>query len=155
TGQVATLIVNVPATIITPPANQTAIISSNANLSAVATGTPPLAYQWFFNTNTFLSNATNSSLLITNAQLTNAGTYFVIVTNSFGMATSSVAALTVVAGFPPSAYFVSASNGNDSNPGSLGSPFKTISKGLSKIPNGGYVYLRGDTYALSSKLSLS
>ncbi len=34
----------------------------------------PLAYQWYFNTNTLLANATNPALTLTNVQTTNAGT---------------------------------------------------------------------------------
>ena len=47
------------------------------------------------NTNTSLLNATNTSLSLTNIQLTNAGTYSVIITNSSGSVTSSFARLTV------------------------------------------------------------
>jgi hypothetical protein len=141
--------------ITTQPASQSVLAGQNVSFAVAASGTAPLQYQWFFNTNTPLSAATNSSYAITNAQLANAGQYTVLVTNAFGLATSSVAVLTVTTGFPAGAYFVSASTGNDANPGTVASPFKTISKGLSKVPGGGYVYLRSGTYLLSSKLSLS
>jgi hypothetical protein len=57
-----------------------------------------LGYQWFFNTNTLIASAITNSLTITNAQLTNAGAYSVVVTNSVGSVTSAVAVLTVVSG---------------------------------------------------------
>ena len=76
------------------PSNQTNVAGGSAAFSVVVTGTSPLSYQWFFN-NALLANATNSSLLFASLDPTNAGDYFVVVTNSFGGATSSVATLAV------------------------------------------------------------
>jgi hypothetical protein len=59
-----------------------------------ASGTAPLSYQWYFNNNP-LAGATTSSLSIQHVDLTNGGSYFVVVTNSFGSKTSFVATLTV------------------------------------------------------------
>ena len=70
-------------------------MSSNVTFSVVAGGTAPLKYQWYFNTNTALLNATNTSLSLTNIQLTNTGTYSVVVTNVAGAVTSSPALLTI------------------------------------------------------------
>jgi hypothetical protein len=67
-------------------------------LSVTATGTAPLAYQWSFGA-TWLVGETNSELPIGNADFTNAGNYQVTVTNLYGSATSSVAAVNV--GYPP------------------------------------------------------
>ena len=77
------------------PASLTNNVGSNATFSVTAGGTAPLSYQWYFNTNTTLPNATNTSLALTNIQLTNTGNYRVIITNSTGSVTSSFAALTV------------------------------------------------------------
>jgi len=76
------------------PVSLTNNVGSNVTFSVTA-GTAPLNYQWKFDTNTALLNATNSSLTLTNIQLTNAGTYSVVVTNSSGSVTSSFASLTV------------------------------------------------------------
>ncbi len=154
TSIVASLTVNSPPGITTAPTNQTVIIGSNATFVVVASGSGTPGYQWYF-TNAPLPGATTSSLTITNAQTNDAGGYSVIVTNVFGAATSAIAVLTVVPPFPTNVFFVSTSAGNDSNPGTLASPYKTISKGLSRVTSGGLVYVRGGTYALSSKLSLS
>ena len=54
----------------------------------------------------------------------------------------------------PGAYFCSPT-GSDSNLGTVGSPFKTISRGLTAVGNGGVLYLRAGTYAQSAKLSLT
>ena len=87
-----------------------------------AGGDATLYYQWYFNTNTVLANATNTTLTITNAQSTNAGAYFVRVTNTVGSITSAVATLTVSpVVITNGAYFVSPS-GSDANPGTLASP---------------------------------
>jgi hypothetical protein len=77
------------------PASLTNLVSSNATFTVTAGGTAPLRYQWFFNTNTALLNATNASLTLTNIQLTNAGYYLVRVTNSAGSSNSLNALLTV------------------------------------------------------------
>jgi polygalacturonase len=95
TSSVVTLIVLLPPGITTQPANQTITIGQNASFTVTATGTGPLSYQWYYNTNTLLAAATNATLTITNAQTTNDGGYSVLVTNSVGSITSSVATLTV------------------------------------------------------------
>ena len=77
------------------PVSLTNNVGSNPIFSVTAGGTGPLSYQWFFNTNSALLNQTNTSLTVTNVQLTNAGNYRVIVTNSSGSVTSSFASLTV------------------------------------------------------------
>jgi hypothetical protein len=59
-----------------------------------ASGLPPLFYQWYFNSNAVLG-ANTDSLSITNVQLSNAGNYFVVVSNTINSATSKVAVLTV------------------------------------------------------------
>src|SRR5262245_26531982 len=43
-------------------------------------------------------------------------------------------------------YYV-ATNGNNSNPGTIGSPFLTIAKGLSVLSAGDTLYIRAGTYA--------
>lgn len=84
-----------PPFILSQPTNQTVLIGQTADFSVSATGSQPLTYQWkFYDTN--LLAATNSSLTLTNVQLNQAGTYFVVVSNSFGPVSSSNAVLMVV-----------------------------------------------------------
>lgn len=156
TSEVATVTIQAPPTIATPPTNLTVTAGNNASFLVAASGSPALRYQWYFNTNTALLNATNSIYLISGVQPGNAGAYSVVVTNAFGAVTSAVATLTVDAApvLVPGAYFVSPT-GNDANPGSLTSPFLTLAKGLNTITTSGTLYLRGGTYAQPSKLSLS
>ncbi len=76
------------------PSNQIIVIDSTVTLTAAATGTAPLTYQWQFD-GTNISGATNTSLTLTNAQPGNTGTYRMVATNPYGSATSSAAILTV------------------------------------------------------------
>ena len=155
TSVVATLTVFAPPVITAPPQNLTVVVSNGASFNVTATGTAPLRYQWFFNTNSLLANATNATYSIASALTNNAGTYSVIITNNFGAATSSFAVLTVAVPTTGLFYYV-ATNGSDSNNGTnISTPFLTISKGLTAVGTGGIVYVRGGTYALASKLSLS
>ena len=50
--------------------------------------------------------------------------------------------------------FVS-STGNDSNPGTIDFPLKTIPTAISKVQAGDTIYLRGGVYSLSAKISIS
>ena len=84
-----------PPSVTTDPQDQTVLVGQNANFNVLASGTFPLGYQWYYNTNTVLTNQTGSTLTVTNAQLTDAGGYSVIVSNAYGLATSAVAQLTV------------------------------------------------------------
>ena len=156
TSQVATLTVLLPPTITVQPSSQSLQVSNPVTFTVTAAGTAPLRYQWFFNTNTALPNATNFSYPIAAAQLSDGGAYSVRVTNNFGAVTSAFAVLNVFTSAPALANFYVATNGSDTNPGTnLAAPFKTIGKGLTAVGNGGLVYVRGGIYAGASKLSLN
>ena len=91
----AALTVSVPPQITAQPTNQIVSPGSNASFTVTATGTTPLSFQWYYNTNAPLAEATNSTLLLTNVDTANAGFYSVRITNAGGTATSDLAALTV------------------------------------------------------------
>jgi len=117
--------VSTAPSITTQPADQTVLIGQNATFNVVASGTAPLAYQWFFNS-TPINNAIAASHAVTNAQLTNAGGYFVVITNSVGSVTSAVANLSVVpvpAGGVPDGYATLGSG----TTGGAGGPTVTVS----------------------------
>jgi uncharacterized repeat protein (TIGR03803 family) len=78
------------------PQDYTVIASNTASFTNAATGTAPLSYQWYFNTNTLLSGQTGAILVLPSATTNQAGYYTVIVTNLYGSATSSPATLTVI-----------------------------------------------------------
>ena len=97
TSAVAQLTVTVPVapTITSQPQNATVLPGADTNFTVSANGSAPLSYQWFFNTNTTIVGANNSTLTLNNVQATNAGTYHVVVNNLAGSATSAVAVLTI------------------------------------------------------------
>jgi hypothetical protein len=99
TSSPATLTILSPPTIITPPTNFMASLGDNANFSVTASGTAPLNYFWYFNGTNLVGPNTNS-LLLTNVQPDEAGSYLVVITNAAGSITSSPVTLTVLA--PPS-----------------------------------------------------
>jgi len=88
-----------PPVITNQPASFTNVAGGNATFTVLA-GTAPLSYRCFFNTNTSLLNATNTSLSLTNVRASQAGKYSVIVTNSSGSVTSAFATLTVTNPLP-------------------------------------------------------
>lgn len=155
TSTAATLTVLAPPSITAQPANASTLPGGSATFTVVATGTAPLRYQWYFNTNTVLATATNAAITITGAQATNAGAYSVAVSNNYGASASSFAFLTINdSSLTNGAYFVSPT-GSDANPGTITQPFLTISKGVTTIGSNGKLYLRGGVYAQASKLNLS
>jgi uncharacterized repeat protein (TIGR03803 family) len=83
-----------PPIITTQPQSQITQAGSNITFSVVANGLPSPNYQWQFNGQS-LSGQTTTSLLFTNVQFANAGSYSVIITNTSGSVTSSIAQLTV------------------------------------------------------------
>ncbi|HKQ75856.1 MAG TPA: pectinesterase family protein [Blastocatellia bacterium] len=89
--------VTTPPSITTQPASQTAPVGSNVTFSVVANGTAPLGYQWKKN-GSDIPGATGATLTLTNVQLTDAGSYSVVVSNSVGATTSNPANLTVTTG---------------------------------------------------------
>jgi uncharacterized delta-60 repeat protein len=99
TSGAATLTVFAPPGIVRQPAGSLVGVSSNFTVSVSANGTAPLAYQWFKDTSA-LTNFTGPIVTVINAQPADAGGYFVVITNSVGSVTSSVAAITVT-NFPP------------------------------------------------------
>jgi pectate lyase len=91
-----------PPSIDVDPQDRAALVGQDVSFTVLASGTMPLGYQWYHNTNTSVADATNSALMLTNVQLSDAGTYTVLVTNSYGSVTSAVAQLTVNAPVTPS-----------------------------------------------------
>ena len=102
TGSGASSLVNVtisdarPPAITTHPADASPAIGDSATFSVTATG-PGLAYQWHLD-GTAISGATNSSYTISSFQEADKGSYHVVITNSFGTATSNTAALSETSG---------------------------------------------------------
>ena len=96
TSSVAVLTVVSPPLLVGSPTNQTVIVGQSASFSVTATNDcgGGLAYQWQL-AGTNVVNATSATLLIPNAQQSDAGAYTVIVSNLAGSVTSGVAVLNV------------------------------------------------------------
>ena len=94
----AVLTVDTPPVITTQPASLNVPVGGNAAFTVGATGFSPLQYQWF-NSSGGITNATNTTFTISGVALSNADSYYAVVTNSLGSATSLVAVLSV--GYPP------------------------------------------------------
>jgi hypothetical protein len=89
--------VSVP-TITQQPTNQTVNAGDSATFSVTAAGTDPLSYQWQMLVNgtwVDISGATSPTFTISSAQASDAGQYWVVVSNSGGSATSNTVSLTV------------------------------------------------------------
>jgi hypothetical protein len=81
--------------ILEPPQPQTGWAGSPLELHVVATGLPPLAYQWYRN-GAPLSGVTTSTLTLANPTRRDSGVYSVIITNFAGSVISSNALVTVL-----------------------------------------------------------
>lgn len=112
TSSVATLSLGVSPMITNQPASESVPIGGTANFAVGAGGTPPLSYQWYFNTNITLGGATNALLSFGPVLSSQTGNYQVIVTSPYGNVTSGVAGLTVL--LQPNCYGIS-----NSGPGSV------------------------------------
>ncbi|HZR19638.1 MAG TPA: immunoglobulin domain-containing protein, partial [Verrucomicrobiae bacterium] len=81
--------------VVTQPQDQAVLLGRTATLSVEISSCPPVGYQWYFNATTMLMGETNSSLVLTNINSSQAGTYDAVVTNTYGSVTSSVANVTI------------------------------------------------------------
>lgn len=138
-----------------PVASQTLYAQQTAVVSALASGSLPLAYQWKYfdgisayadvvNGGRF-SGADTSSLVISNLAVTDATNFVLVATNSFGVVTSSVSALFVNAVQPPE--FITNSvvepNGQDWNTASAWSDGLSASNSAILKPGSSYFIVPG------------
>jgi hypothetical protein len=72
--------------------------AASVTFTVTAMGVPPLGYQWYKGnpgSGTLLPGRTSTNLVLSSIQLTDAGNYYAVVTNSSSSATSAVATLSV------------------------------------------------------------
>jgi hypothetical protein len=101
-------------TILTNPVSQILPASSNATFAVTASGSQPLAYRWFFNSAPN-PGASTAQYSLSSIQASNSGSYYVLVSNAIGVATSAVATLTVT---PLAPYFTTQPVGGSVSGGS-------------------------------------
>ncbi len=93
TGAPAVLEVIPDPAILLSPTSWKAGVGATVEFAVEATGTPPLACQWFFQATNPISGATGPVLRLAGVQAGQAGAYTVVVTNAAGVATSAPAVL--------------------------------------------------------------
>jgi len=91
---------SVAPAILTQPQSQATLIGSNVTFSVSAVGQQPLYYSWQKNGAKLadggnISGSTNASLVVSNISTSDVGIYTIVVSNAFGLATSTGAVLTV------------------------------------------------------------
>jgi hypothetical protein len=84
----------VPPAITRSPTNQTVMTNGTAVFTVEATGAAPLAYQWWHNDQP-LEAPIGPALTLANVTTADAGSYYVVVLNHDGSATSQIATLTI------------------------------------------------------------
>jgi Immunoglobulin domain len=89
--------------IVLEPQDQSVTMGSNAILAEMATGSPPLSYRWEKD-GYAIAGETSSSLLLSDTQQSDSGTYTVSISNAVGSVPSRSAVLTIT----PSSKVVSA-----------------------------------------------
>ena len=91
---------NTPPTIAQHPQSRTNAVGTTATFSVAASGSAPLSYQWRFNDAKLsnggrISGVDTATLTNSSVQAGDAGNYTMVVTNSYGSVTSSVAVLAI------------------------------------------------------------
>jgi sugar lactone lactonase YvrE len=100
TSAVAALTVGYPPSVVVQPGSHAVFPGSDAEMSVIATGSPPLYFSFYANITNLVQSGTNSTLSVADFSVNDAGSYTVVVTNSYGSVTSQVATLMVPS--PPS-----------------------------------------------------
>jgi hypothetical protein len=85
----------------TAPESFTAYVGQKVELKVTAQGTAPFTYAWYKGANV-ITAATTDTLLFNGIQLTDAGSYKVVLSNFAGSAESQTVALVVIQAVAPS-----------------------------------------------------
>jgi hypothetical protein len=96
-GGATEIVSNVVAT--RAPATGTVLVGASVTFSYTADGTTPFTQKWF-KTGSATELGSGATLNLPSAQLTDDGTYFVVVTNGAGDSTSNTVALDVITALP-------------------------------------------------------
>jgi hypothetical protein len=98
TSAVRTVTVCVPPSITRQPTNVTVNAGQSTTLETLASGTANLYYQWYTSSSTILTGQTSRFLTVSPSQTTS---YYCVVTNGCGTATSNTAQVTIYVCEPP------------------------------------------------------
>lgn len=83
-----------PPAFVMQPTNQNLYVGQTAAFTSMAQSEQPIGYQWYRGSGS-LPGQTNSTLTLSGLTLSNADNYWIVASNALGVATSSVAILTV------------------------------------------------------------
>ena len=95
--------------IVQQPGSRTVIAGKDATFRTIINSFSVAGFQWFSRSAGVLAGGTNAGLALPAVSLNDAGSYYAVVTNQYGSATTTDAVLTVV---PPPQISALASNGN-------------------------------------------
>ena len=119
-----------PTTTVTvQPTNEVALTGDTATFTAMANGSLPLSFQWLFN-GTDITDATNETLTLTNAQPNQSGNYAVQVSDPGGSVRSSNVVLIVSNATPP---FITLQPTNETASVSNSATFRVVSSGTTPL----------------------
>ena len=133
--------------ILVNPVSQTNVVDGTVIFSVSASGTPPLVYQWQKN-GVYLRGENAASLTLTHLQMAHAGSYRVRITNTFGLAISQPAILTVITNPTTAVLFITNAVIVSRLAGS-GVPGAADGRGTNaqfNFPSGGYADRQGNVY---------
>ncbi len=124
-----------------PATNLIVVAGSTVTFSAAASGSAPLAFQWYENGANLtdgdgISGTTTTNLMLTGVTTNSTANYTLVVTNSYGSITSCVAALTVI--LPPGLTGVAANPDGSVTLNLAGSPgFSYVLESTTNFVSGG------------------
>ncbi len=107
------------------PASKSAVATSTVTFSVGVSGTGPFTYQWRYH-GANIPQATSSTLVLPNVQIPQSGEYQVLVFNSAGVASSSIATLTVGFGANITQHPISLAVRGSTNAATYGMTFSNV-----------------------------
>jgi len=149
-----------PPSVLLQPTNQTVLIGEGAVFRVVGGGSEPLSYQWRLN-GTNISGATTTSLLLTNAQLADAGDYTAVISNALDSVITSNAVLAVNPPppclTPPTglvSWWRAEGNASDQVGGNTGTPVGNAGYGVGRVGQAFAFDGNGDAVRLGNPANL-